>query len=184
MTKRPDDLITIGEAATLADRGKSTIRLWVRKGLISGHKKNPANKNSALMVSKSEVMAHLAVNGKINPPRPKAIEEITVSAQQWQVEKELLLAKISGLETEKKLMTRLLEQAQENADVQKEMAQQLISARQLAESELQRQIKATEILESNNIRLSRRIEDLMVYLSMPWWRRLSTGAPLLTTAKD
>lgn len=184
MSNRPNDLITIGDASILADRGKSTIRLWVRKGLISGLKKNPKNKNSALLVSKSEIMAHLAVNGKVNPPRPKSTEEITVSAQQWINEKEILISKIEGLESERKLMNQLLDQAQENTKMLQIMTEQLISARELAESELQRQIKATNVVENNNIRLSRRIEDLMVYLSMPWWRRWSTGAPMLTTTKE
>ena len=184
MRKIPTDLITIADAAQLSDRGKSTVRLWVRKGLVSGHKKNAANKNSPLLVSRSEIMAHLAMNGKINPPRPKQVEKISVSATQWRNEKDVLLEKINRLENEKILMNQLLGQAQENAKIHQMMAAQLISARELAESELQRQIKAMSVVEENNIRLSRRIEDLMVYLAMPWWRKWSTGAPLLTTSND
>lgn len=184
MTERPNDLITITEASVLADRGKSTIRLWVRKHLISGYKQNPSNKNSTLLVSKNEIMAHLAVNGKINPPRPKPIDEITVSAQQWQVEKSKLINQIKGLERERELMAQLLEQSQENINIQKRMAEEIIDAKKKVEAELQRQIKTTEMLELNNVRLSRRIEDLMSYLSMPWWRKWSVGVPLLTTKKD
>ena len=117
------------------------------------------------MVSKSEIMAHLAINGKINPPRPATVETISVSATQWGNEKDMLLEKIKRLETEKSLMNKLLEQAHENTKIHQLMTEQLISARELAESELQRQIKAMAVVEDNNMRLSRRIEDLMVYSS-------------------
>jgi len=184
MKNRPDDLITIATGAKLADRGKSTVRLWVRKGLISGYKKNPKNKNSTLLVSQAEIMAHLAVNGKINPPRPKSIDEISVSAEQWLTEKELLLEKISSLEREKELMNQLLIQAQENTKTHELMNRQLISARELAESELNRQIKAFELAEEKNMRLSKRMDELTVYMSMPWWKRWSLNTPLLTVSGD
>ena len=64
------------------------------------------------------------------------------------------------------------------------MAEEIIDAKKKVEAELQRQIKTTEMLELNNVRLSRRIEDLMSYLSMPWWRKWTVGVPLLTTKKD
>ena len=168
MTKRPDDLITIEAASKLADRGKSTVRLWVRKELVSGYKKNPKNKNSALLVSRAEILAHLAVNGKINPPRPKSPVQISVSAEQWISEKERLLTQIKSLEREKELMSQLLLQSQENTKTHEMMNRQLISARDLAESELQRQIRAVELSEEKNKMLSMKIEALTVYLSMPW----------------
>ena len=64
------------------------------------------------------------------------------------------------------------------------MNDQLIQARHLVESELNRQIALLEVTEEKNKRLTTRVEELTVYLAMPWWKRWSSGTPLLTVSED
>ena len=68
MSKKPNDLITVKEASKMSAKSVSSIRSWVRQKKLTGHKKNPKNKNSALMVSESELRTFLALNGKITSP--------------------------------------------------------------------------------------------------------------------
>ena len=56
---RPDDLITVEDAARRVDRSKSTVRAWVRSGELVGHR---------LMVSTAELLALVVVTGKVASP--------------------------------------------------------------------------------------------------------------------
>ena len=53
--ERPEDLISAKEAGTMAGKSLATIRSWVRKGKITGHRKDPKKKNSTLMISQEEL---------------------------------------------------------------------------------------------------------------------------------
>lgn len=71
---RPDDLISVEDAARRVDRSKSTIRAWVRSGELPGYREDPAHpENSRLLVSTADLMALVVVTGKTaNPGRPPA----------------------------------------------------------------------------------------------------------------
>jgi hypothetical protein len=64
------DLIPIKEAAMLVDRTVPTLKKWVKNSEINGTRENPDNPRSRLMVSRKELMVHMATAGKAaNPPR-------------------------------------------------------------------------------------------------------------------
>ena len=66
---RPDDLITVEDAARRVDRSKSTVRAWVRSGELVGHREDPGHpENSRLMVSTAELLALVVVTGKVASP--------------------------------------------------------------------------------------------------------------------
>ena len=107
--ERPEDLITAKEAGTMAGKSLATIRSWVRKGKITGHRKDPKKKNSTLMISQEELQAYLALNAQPNHPnvkgRPdtlsvsltdkdKRIEELEKQLQ----DKKFSMVEIKGLE--------------------------------------------------------------------------------------
>jgi Helix-turn-helix domain len=78
--ERPEDLVTVEEAARMVGRSKSTVRAWVRTGELVGHREDPVHpENSRLLVSAAEARhraeivaglppAMLARNAE--PPRP------------------------------------------------------------------------------------------------------------------
>ena len=69
--ERPEDLISAQEAGTMACKTLPTIRSWVRKGKITGHRKDPRKKNSTLMISQEELRTYLAVNAEPTHPNVK-----------------------------------------------------------------------------------------------------------------
>ena len=50
----------------MSGKSKVTIRSWVRKGKLTGYRKDPDNKTSTLMISKQELLTYLALNIKPN----------------------------------------------------------------------------------------------------------------------
>lgn len=171
-TNRPDDLITAQEAAIMADRSKSTVRSWVRQGHLTGYRKDPKRKNSALLVSRSEVSAYLSVNGKIDPPRKQTDSELTASMERLRLH-------VAELEKERELnqeLKKLWEAKCETmqATIQAERSR-AGAEKERAESEKLRANRA----EDKIVYLEKRIEQLMVYATLPWWKRWNASVPLL-----
>ena len=65
MTRRPDDLLPLLEAAALVDRSLSTLRAWVRAGEISPYREGDA-RNGRVLVSRAELLT-LAAAGGLSP---------------------------------------------------------------------------------------------------------------------
>lgn len=62
MTRRPDDLLPLLEAASLVDRSLSTLRAWVRAGEISPYREGGAS-NGRVLVSRAELLTLAAAGG-------------------------------------------------------------------------------------------------------------------------
>ncbi len=56
MQTRPSDLMPARTAARLVNRSLSSVRAWVRSGQLVGYRSDPERSNSALCVSKQEVL--------------------------------------------------------------------------------------------------------------------------------
>jgi hypothetical protein len=67
---RPTDLVDVQEAGRLVDRSVSTIRAWVRKGELEGHRQDPKRRNSRLLVSRRSLLALAGLTKEAAPPRP------------------------------------------------------------------------------------------------------------------
>jgi hypothetical protein len=65
MTRRPDDLLPLLDAAALVDRSLSTLRAWVRAGELAPYREGDAS-NGRVLVSRAELLT-LAAAGGLSP---------------------------------------------------------------------------------------------------------------------
>lgn len=72
-TPRPDDLVSVKEAAKMVDRGVSTVRSWVRSEQLTGYREDPNRSNSRLMVSTQDLMILAGTTKNPEPPRPGSV---------------------------------------------------------------------------------------------------------------
>ena len=197
MSEQPTDLITAKEAAVMADRTKASIRGWVRKGLLEGFRQDPEKTNSALMISKEALLIFLAQTNKQNKTgRPLAIENnpetsiddaktnkpTTENSENMNLmlEKQKLQAQIDNLQAEKQLLREIIAQQKQTIDQAKRIEEHLIDARKQVERELEYQRTATVICNEKLANLENKNQQLMVYLTLPWWRRMGNPVPMLT----
>ena len=173
--ERPEDLITAQEAGTMAGKSLATIRSWVRKGKITGHRKDPKKKNSTLMISQEELQAYLAVNAQPNHPNVKGRPDtLSVSLTDKdkrieELEKQLLLEKArnEALVNNIRDIRTFTDRLQSIIDSQSD---ELKSLRSSFESLLELQDRS----QADNMRLT-------AYISLPWWKKI--GSTLLLTDK-
>jgi hypothetical protein len=75
MSRRPDDLLPLLEAAALVDRSLSSLRAWIRAGELTGYREGAAS-NGRVLVSRAELLTLAAVGGlspspgRRSPPPP------------------------------------------------------------------------------------------------------------------
>ena len=192
MSEKPSDLITADEAAVMAARTKASIRGWVRKGLIEGFRQNPEKTNSALMISKEALLVFLAQNNKQNKTgRPLASEKKEPEQSQkppsenpeqinFELEKQNLQAQIDNLQAEKDLLREIIAQQSQTIEQAKRIEQHLIDARKQVERELEYQRTAVTMANEKIATLENKNQQLLVYLTLPWWRRIGNPAPMLS----
>jgi hypothetical protein len=65
MTRRPDDLLPLLDAAALVDRSLSTLRAWVRAGELASYREGDAS-NGRVLLSRAELLT-LAAAGGLSP---------------------------------------------------------------------------------------------------------------------
>jgi len=148
------DLIPIKEAATLVDRTVPTLKKWVKKSEINGIRENPDNPRSRLMVSRKELMVHMATAGKAaNPPRPKASSSSGPS-------KAVLMAELAG-------QTALVLALQ----MQVELFQGQISAIEEAKRSEQRR---ADDWKDRATGLEAELKAMKMSAGTPWWKKLLT----------
>ena len=100
------DLIPIKEAAALVDRTVPTLKKWIKNGDVSGVREHADNPRSRLLISRQELMAHMAVAGKsANPPRPKASASSGPSKGVLKAELDGQKALVAALQTQLELVT-------------------------------------------------------------------------------
>ena len=188
MSKKPTDLVTADEAAVMAQRTKASIRGWVRKGLIEGFRQNPEKPNSALMISKEALLVFLAQNNKQNKTgRPLATEKKETEAYSenteqinFALEKQSLQGQIDNLKAEKELLREMIAQQGQTIEQAKRIEQHLIDARKQVERELEYQRTAVAVANEKIATLENKNQQLLVYLTLPWWRRIGNPAPMLS----
>lgn len=192
MSEQPTDLITADEAAVMAERTKASIRGWVRKGLLKGFRQDPKKPNSALMISKEKLLLFLAQNNKQNKTgRPLATakkeleqpaKDTTETTEQiaFHMEKQNLQAQITNLMAEKDLLREIIAQQNQTIEQAKRIEQHLIDARKQIERELEYQRTAVAMANEKMAMLENKNQQLLVYLTLPWWRRIGNPAPMLT----
>ena len=170
---QPEDLVTAKEAALMADRSKASIRTWVRLKKLTGYKQDPYKRNSALMVSKSELLAFLANNK--SPDKLKQAgraSDISMSVAKLEEEKKLLELQLKMTQEKIELLVQLLVQAEELADNQKRAI--------AAENSRNKEYKQENRLLKEELACTRlRLDQMSFYLSLPWWKKLNTTVPLL-----
>jgi hypothetical protein len=148
------DLIPIKEAATLVDRTVPTLKKWVKNSEINGIRENPDNPRSRLMVSRKELMVHMAIAGKAaNPPRPRASSSSGPS-------KAVLMAELAG-------QTALLLALQ----TQVELFQGQISAIEEAKRSEQRR---ADDWKDRATGLEAELKAMKMSAGTPWWKKLLT----------
>ncbi len=154
------DLIPIKEAAAMVDRTVPTLKKWIKHDDLAGVRENPDNPRSRLMISRRELMAHMATAGKsANPPRPKSSAKSGPSKGVLKAELEGQKALVAALQTQLELVTgqiSAIEEAkrseQRRADDWKDRA-----------AGLEAELKA--------VRLS---------AGTPWWKKLLTTSKPIT----
>ena len=148
------DLIPIKEAATLVDRTVPTLKKWIKREEISGVRENPDNPRSRLLVSRRELMAHMATAGKAaNPPRPKPSSNKGPS-------KAVLQAELDG---QKALVSAL--------QMQLELIQTQISVVEEAKRCEQRR---ADDWKDRAAGLDAELKAARMQAGLPWWRKLLT----------
>lgn len=170
---RPDDLITVHDAASMVDRSLSSVRGWVRSDDLTGYREDETKSNSRLMVSEAELMAYVATSQKSATPGRKDSEPTPENAQKlatMAMELEVMTAKleasqakldamgatVAALEGQSEIMERLVRTERERADEWKDRA---------------------EALDAEN-------RELRTRAGGSWWRRmLTTSAPPAIEAK-
>jgi hypothetical protein len=147
------DLIPIKEAATLVDRTVPTLKKWVKNSEITGIRENADNPRSRLMVSRKELMVHMATAGKsTNPPRPMASSSGPSKA--------VLMAELAG-------QTALVLALQ----TQVELFQGQISAIEEAKRSEQRR---ADDWKDRATGLEAELRAMKMSAGTPWWKKLLT----------
>ena len=184
MLHQPSDLITANDAAVLCGKSKSTIRNWVRQGILNGYKLDQMKQNSALLISLKELNQVTGMGRLQNKkstvtiekdsvvPSSVAMDELTDKIHDLWEKNVQLEAKVDSLQSENAILHDMLKQAER-------MEEQLIKARELTERELERQVfKLNEVNQRAN-KLEKKMAQLTLYMSLPWWKRLFTPFPFM-----
>ena len=170
---KPNDLITAKQAGKRAGKSVSTIRSWVRKEKLSGYKKNPDNPSDPLMISQHELKVYLATNATPTHPNNTGRNE-TLSVSMKKKDQEIAKLKEQLMVMEDKF--NLTSQRVIDLVTLSDTLKSIISSRDNDLKSLQDQNKGlldlhAKMQDDNN--------NLMKYLSMPWWQRWKSNSVLL-----
>ena len=75
MIRRPEDLISLKEAAAIVGRSVSTLRGWIRTGELQGYRELGEDPNSRLLVSRQELLALAARSKPVHPGGSRSEED-------------------------------------------------------------------------------------------------------------
>lgn len=187
-TKTADsECIGLAEACLLSGKSKSTIRLWVSKGLLTKYVKDKSKQNSPMMLNRQELLIHLGRNvqpkreGKSEGgrlPMPSSSVGVLESKNKEQaIEIERLKAHNANLESQLAPLLNILDVYKEQAKIKNEDKEHLIKAYKEQVADLKTQID--RLIEKNE-KLESRVQNMTAYFAMPWWKRFNSTVPLLT----
>jgi hypothetical protein len=155
--KQGQDLITVKEAATLVDRTVATVKKWIKTGGLEGHRRDPENPRSALLVSRSALMTYVVVAGK------KA-DTGKVRSSSAGPSKAVLNAELEGQKT----LNHALRAQLDLIDSQMRLLEEAKRTERERADEWKDRAKALEA----------ELRALRMHAGLPWWRRLlTTTAP-------
>lgn len=173
LTSQPEDLVTATEASVMADRSKSSVRAWVRDGKLTGYRADISKPNSALMVSKSELLRFLSVN--LTTDRPKLTgrpQNKTVSQPKLKEEKELLQKELEMAKKEIAMLVSLTVSKEELSDTLK----RTIQSQEATIDNLRTELKS---VRQELDRQGYQLQQTLFYLTLPWWKKWNASIPLL-----
>lgn len=187
-TPRPDDLVTVKEAAALVDRSVSSVRAWLRAGKLEKHREEPGNESSRALLSRSALLAFARSALDIDPGRPSPgpraeppaaaapmpegdatlraeLARLRVELDGTRAVLEATRAHVATLEGNAATVGALVTAAQEEGQKRAHLAEE--HARGLrADLERMRDERDAARAEA---------DALKSYVGLPWWRRLVTG---------
>jgi predicted RNase H-like nuclease (RuvC/YqgF family) len=133
------------------------------------------------MISKNALLIFLAQNNKQKKTgRPLASQASETPVKVQNIDLLNLQSKIDGLQAEKNLLKEIINQQKETIEQSKRLEDHLVTARKQVERELEYQRVANAQANEKIVVLENRIQQLMVYLSLPWWRRIGNPMPMIT----
>ena len=184
MKNKPKDLITVKQASLMSGKSVSSVRSWIRQKKISGYKKNPKNKNSALMVSQNELMTFLALNGKITSSEVGREPDQSASIQAKNQEISELRQKIEDLELAVRTAVNLADSKSEliaNLEIQVLSSKELLNQ---SEKRIEQLLEMLANAQQKNSQLSDSYHRVTAYYSLPFWKRWASSQLLLQDKTD
>jgi len=166
--------LSIKECASASGKSASTIRNWIKQGKVKT--KSKKHKNSKVMVERDSLMALLHTSAQ------PTISGSGVSKDNRLANVDALKQKIRDLEESLRLLElvsksdkQMITNYQHLISSQKE----LIEARENENARIHKEFMVVKsdyqlLLESNN-QLTTRLSHLNTYLSLPWWKKLSSS---------
>ena len=123
---RPDDLVDYDEAARMVDRGRSTIRGWVREGQLRSWPAEEGRQNARRLVSRAELQVLVASSKTAHPGGPGRGEPgPSVAETELRVQMERVEGLKAALEAERArgtVLEALVREAGERARAEAERA--------------------------------------------------------------
>ena len=160
--ERPDDLVDYDEAARLVDRGRSTIRGWVREGQLQSWPSEEGKPNAKRLISRAQLQL-LASSSKTahpgGPGRGEFLANLTETELRVQVERVEGLR--TALEAERARSAALEALARESGE----------RARAEAERAHVERMRATE-WQDRATALEAEVVALRQMAGQSWWQRL------------
>lgn len=159
---RPTDLVDYEEAARLVDRGRSTLRWWVREGHLHSWPAEEGKSNAKRMVSRAELQQLVATTKSAHPGGPGRGEWTGQGAEtELRVQLERVEGLRAALEAERSRATTLEALVRESVE----------RSRAEAERAHVERLRATE-WQDRATALAAELEALRQVNGQSWWQRL------------
>ena len=175
----PNDLISLKEACQLINKSKNTIRWYVSNKKLTKYSKDPTKQNSPLLISKGELLSYCSINSIPKETNTGRKAHKTASVVKLHKDSNQYKQQYEATKRELDTLKKLLEVQTLHLEDLRQMKSNEVSllTNQLNDTklELERQRSQNEVLQH-------KIENLRWYAALPWYRRLSTSVPLLTTS--
>ena len=160
--ERPDDLVDYDEASRLVDRGRSTIRGWVREGQLQSWPVEEGKPNARRLVSRAQLQVLAATSKTAHPGGPGRGEFLAGLAEtELRVQVERVEGLRTALESERSRSAALEALAKEAGE----------RARAEAERAHVERLRATE-WQDRATALEAELQALRQLAGQSWWQRL------------
>ena len=177
----PSDLLSLSGAARVSERSSSTIRRWLRSGVLTKHE-GPVPEHGGsppVYVSRAELLTLLAVTGQQprvaaahpedeHPPAPRVSMDAPPMSTPLEVRLMELTGQVAAAELRGQVATLTAELAAARAEV-----------RRLEEQVHELRATGNDWRDRHDARAAE-LRAVLELRAVPWWRRL-IGAPLAVT---